>query len=407
MKAASGLIFSNLFYTVSEKNTSYKMRLVMISGDFPPRISGVGDYAFHVVGTAAKMGADVTVITTKSVDKSLPDLYGALDVRHVMDVWQSSEAKRIFTILKDSDENTFVNIQYGCLAYGRQLMINFLPALIRLLHPKTKVTITIHGFWEQSLFFRLRALPMLRAAHSIIYVDRLNKGLMKKYSGLADSRLKFIPISGNIPPIPCTDEQKNIWREELGLSKEDIAVAFFGGIIRSKGFDYLVKAIHNIKLRHSSPLVLLAIGGFLDLENNKPYKDEVINYIKTNGLESSIRFFKKADAALVSKCLHSSDIAVYPFLNGVGENSGSMLAALAHGLPTIITSGPANDKSFTEKFGVVMVPAQDYDQLASAIQAIVTDHDVKFKMRKKALDVSSNLNWNFITGETIDFFQNV
>lgn len=388
-------------------NKNQERRLVMISGDFPPRISGVGDYAFHVASTAAKIGADVTVITTKSLNKSASDIYGALDVRPVMDVWQFSEAKRIFTILKESDENTFVNIQYGCLAYGRQLMINFLPALIRLLYTKAKIILTIHGFWEQSLFFRLRAFPMLRAAHGVIYVDRLNKGLMKKYSGLDESRLRFVPIAGNIPPIPFTEEQRNIWRQELGLSKEDIAVAFFGGIIRSKGFDYLVKAIHNIKLKHSITLVLLAIGGFLNLENNKPYKDEVINYIKTNGLENSIRFFENAESALVSKCLHSSDIAVYPFLNGVGENSGSMLAALAHGLPTIITSGPANDDSFTEKFGVAMVPAQDSEQLASAIQAVAASRDLQNEMRKKALGVSRNLNWDFITRETLDFIQSI
>jgi len=389
-------------------DNKYKdMHLVMLAGDFPPRISGVGDYAFHVSSTASKMGINVTVICTQNNSTVVSSLYGALDVRPFMDKWSFSEINKICHVLRASGEKTVVNIQYGCLAYGRQLMINFLPLILRLLFPKIKIVITLHGFWEQSLLFRFRALPMLRAAHGIIYVDRLNKGLLIKYSGLDDSRLKFIPIAGNIPPVPCTEGQRNIWRQELGLLKDDIAVAFFGGIIRSKGFDYLVKAIQKIKLKHSLPLVLLAIGGFLDLENNKPYKDEVINYIKTNGLESCIRFFEKADSALVSKCLHSSDIAVYPFLNGVGENSGSMLAALAHGLPTIITRGPANDDSFTEKFGVAMVPAQDSEQLASTIQAIVASRALQNEMRKKAIEVSSNLNWDFITRETLDFIQTI
>lgn len=382
------------------------MRLVIISGDFPPRISGVGDYAFHVAGTAAKMRTDVTVITTKHNSVNGSSGASSIDVRPIMGKWQFSEVKRVCKALNESDAKTILNIQYYCpFTYGRNLMINFLPAIIRTLHPKVKIVVTIHGFWEQSLLFRLRTLPMLRTAHGIIYVDRLNKRLIKKYSGQPENRLKFIPIAGNIPPIPCTEEQRNVWRRELGLSNGDIAVAFFGGIIRSKGFDYLVKAIHKIKLSNSSPLVLLAVGGFLDLENNKSYRSEIINFIKTNGLGNFIRFFEKADASLVSKCLHSSDLAVYPFLNGVGENSGSMLAALAHGLPTIISRGPANDDSFTEKFGVTMVPAQSSEQLVSAIQTIVDNRDLQNKMRNKAMEVSRKLNWDFITSETLDFFQ--
>jgi len=58
-------------------------------------------------------------------------------------------------------------------------MINFLPFIIRLLLPRVKVVTTMHGFWEQSVLFRLRTLPMLRGTHGVIYVDRLNKDLVK------------------------------------------------------------------------------------------------------------------------------------------------------------------------------------------------------------------------------------
>jgi len=376
----------------------------MISGDFPPRISGVGDYAFHISSTAAKMGVNVTVICTKSEDTDTASLYGALDVRPVMDRWRFSEIKNIFQILRETDQKTVVNIQYGCLAYGRQLMINFLPFIIRLLLPRVKVVTTMHGFWEQSVLFRLRTLPMLRGTHGVIYVDRLNKDLVKKYSGLPDERLKFIPIAGNIVPIPCTKEQRDTWRKELGFSDVDVIVAFFGGITQRKGFDYLVKAIRITRCSNSFPVFLLAIGGFLPLEFNRTYQLEVENYIQREGLVDTIRFFENVEAENVSKYLHCADLAVYPFLRGVGENSGSMLAALAHGLPTIISAGAANDSSFTDKFGVLMVPASDSEQLAESIQKIALSASLQREMRAKALHISETLNWPYITEKSLEFF---
>lgn len=381
-----------------------KTRLVMISGDFPPRISGVGDYAYHISSTAAKMGVNVTVICTKSDGADTASLYGTLDVRPLMDKWRFAEIKNIIQVLRESDQNSVVNIQYGCLAYGRQLMINFLPLFIRMVYPHVRVVITLHGFWEQSVLFRLRALPLLRASHSVIYVDRLNKALVKKYSGLPEQRMQFIPIAGNIPPIPCTEEERALWRSELGIAKDAVVVAFFGGIIQSKGFEYLVKAIRIIHSSNSFPVVLLAIGGFVPLESNSAYQLEVENYIKKEGIFDVVIFFENVDATNVSRYLHCADLAVYPFLSGVGENSGSMLAALAHGLPTIITSGPANDSSFTKRFGVLMVPVRDSEQLADAIQKIALSPELQRAMRKKALNISETLNWPYITKKSLDFF---
>lgn len=386
-------------------NDKYKeMRLIMMSGDFPPQISGVGDYAFHISRTASNMGVNVKVICTQSDSAKSLSLYGSLDVRPIMYKWRFSEIKNVFQILRDSDKNTVVNIQYGCLAYGRQLMINFLPFFIRVLLPHVKIVITLHGFWEQSVLYRLRALPMLRFAHGIIYVDRLNKKLVKKYSGLPDERMKFIPIAGNIPPIPCTEEQRATWRKELGFSNDDVIVTFFGGIRSNKGFEYLVEATAQLRKNNLFPIILLAIGGFRSYRQNKNYEIEVLNLIKKMGIEDYVKVLDDPDPKMVSQYLHVAHLAVYPFLQGVGENSGSMLAALAHGLPTIITAGPANISNFSEKLGVVMIPAMNSEKIVDAIRKIIASPALQNIMRNKALEVSKSLNWEFITLQEINFF---
>ena len=78
-----------------------------------------------------------------------------------------------------------------------------------------------------------------------------------------------------------------------------------------------------------------------------------------------------------------------------------MLAALAHGLPTIITAGPANDPTFSDRFGVIMVPSMNSGDLSKAIVDLALNPHQKEKMRKKGLAVTRDLNWDYVTRETI------
>ena len=43
-------------------------RVLLVSGDFPPFVSGVGDYVDKLAGSLHDAGADVTVLTSASVD---------------------------------------------------------------------------------------------------------------------------------------------------------------------------------------------------------------------------------------------------------------------------------------------------------------------------------------------------
>jgi glycosyltransferase involved in cell wall biosynthesis len=383
-------------------------RLIMISGDFPPRISGVGDYAWHIATTSSTLGANVTVVTTTDRFARESFTNADIDIRNVMNLWQLSEARKIFQVLNEADDKTIVDIQYYCpFTYGRRLLINFLPFMIRMMYSRVKIIVTMHGFWEQSLKFRLRTLPMLRTAHGIIYVDRLNQAVIKKYSGLPEKRLKFIPLAGNIPPVSCNEELRKTWRRELGLADTDIAISFFGGIGRNKGFEYLIEALEIARNKKGMQVILLAIGGFHTDVMGNAYQTEINSLINKLNLKKYVRILESLNSADVSKYLHAADIAVYPFLNGVGENSGSMLAALAHGLPTIITKGPANDTSFADRFGVLMVPPQDTEELVNAIEKIIMSQDLQDTMRNKGFEISKVLNWNVITNNTLNYFSSL
>ena len=387
---------------------SEKISVLLVTGDFPPQISGVGDYSAHITKSLVKLGVSARVITTTIKLSNDYRSIGSMDVRYVISRWAMSEVIKILNLIEKSDSTTVINIQYYCpFTYGRRLLINFLPLIIRVTRPKARVVVTMHGFWEQSTLFRLRTVPMLRLSHGVIYVDRLNRDLVEKYSGFGSDRAKYIPIASNILPIRCTPELRKMWRQALGFSEQDNVVAFFGGIGSNKGLEYLVEAVESIRRHKELPVFLLAIGSFHPNHLTDGYYLKIRCLIEQLGISNWIRIIESPGPDEVSKYLHSADLAVFPFINGVGENSGSMLAALAHGLPTIATEGPANKVNFSETFGVSLVPAMDSGRLAECIADTLSSPEKMDLMKKKAMTVSKVLNWERIASETLDFYNSL
>jgi glycosyltransferase involved in cell wall biosynthesis len=78
--------------------------------------------------------------------------------------------------------------------------------------------------------------------------------------------------------------------------------------------------------------------------------------------------------------LHAADVAVFPFDAGVTAKSGSLLAALAHGVPTIATSPPGVLDRPTEVDGVLRVPPRNIAALADALLLVLSDCDLATRL---------------------------
>jgi len=383
------------------------MRVFLISGDFPPSISGVGDYSFHVARNLALSSGKVDVVTSDLGGGQKLDLVDSIHCHRCVKFWGFREVKKIIKRIPKNRKACVINIQYNSPRfYKRNLMINFLPLFLRLFRPSAKVVVTMHGFWEQSWLYRLRTIPMLRLSHGVIYVDNKNRFQLERFSGKSGKQLKFIPIASNIMPIHSSPSLRNEWRTDLGLDSDDILVAFFGGIGKRKGLDYLIEAINILISEKNAPVKLIIIGGFNNHPVNVEYQNHIRCMIQDYGLDENIIIIDEPDAKYVSQCMHASDLAVFPFITGVSENSGSMLAALAHGLPTIVTGGGTlDDRKFSDQYGVFVASSYDKNVLADIIiETITSDHKRKV-MKERSLAMSKRLDWKYVATETDIFFR--
>ena len=382
----------------------------MVTGDFPPMPKGIGDYSYHLSKELSQMGVPVRVITTHAElpQDSQAEIDYGMDVRRIISIWSLKEVNKIFECIINEIHNSYtvVNIQYYCPdTYGRRPMINLLPFILRLRFSNVRVVVTIHGFWEQSLFFRLRTIPMLRSAHGIIYVDRQNQKLLSQYSGLPDSHLQFIPISANILPVDCTLKLRDEWRKSIKIESADMVVGFFGAIGQPKGFIYLIESIKMLREEYKYPLILLAIGGFHSYGENDAYQTEIKRIIEDSSVKSWVRIIQEPDHKGCSQWLHCCDMAVFPFIKGVSENSGSTLAALFHELPVVVTEGPKQSRNFYKDLEVPVITSENVAELAEAMLNVLKSSEKQKTLKQAARRLKSRLGWDNIAKQTMAFYE--
>lgn len=384
-----------------------QQNILMITGDYPPMMKGVGDYAYHLSNALCKSGSSVNVITTKLENEPEYKEIENVHVRRIIYTWSFGQVRKIINIVRGLGKKTIINIQYYCpTTYKRNLMINFLPLILKIFAPSCPVIVTIHGFWEQSRLFRLRTIPMLRFANGIIYVDKQNRKLLSLYAGKQKPQ-KFIRINSNILPIRCDEQMELKWRSETNIKSTDIVVSFFGAIGEPKGFKYLLDAVQIVQKKIDKKIILLAIGGFHSYGENDPYQNKIKNLISKNDMESWVKIIQKPNATDCSKYLHISDLAVSPFLKGVSENSGSTLAYLIHEIPTIVTKGPPDSQNFFRNLGIPLCIPENTKDLAKGIEQVLLSKNVKNNIIKRLMVFKETISWNSIAKETSSFFNNI
>lgn len=366
-------------------------RIALITGDYPPAISGIGDYVEKLAGAMHARGADVTVITSAGKGD---DSAAKFAVRRVVKSWLWKDRAALIDLLGQYD---VAHIQYPAVAYGRSLLVNVLPTLLRLKYPNTKSLVTIHDFRVMRRRWRARVAPMLFGIDGLIHVDPRDGPYLKSWMPFSKPPTAIVPIAANAEPVPCTPELRAKWRAELGFADDETVVAFFGILYPHKGLPELHEAIDSLR-KAGKKVRLLVLGDFDRLAD---WREDMEAQLRQPG----VKWVQGASLDRISECLHASDLAALPFHSGASTNRGSLLATLAHGLPTVTTKGPCTPDDLDQQFPLSLVPIQSADALAKAIDTLMTDAALRQSMRDRALTVMQQMSWPVVAQQTLDFYQ--
>jgi glycosyltransferase involved in cell wall biosynthesis len=325
----------------------------------------VADYTRRLAVALRAAGAEVTVATGRR-----------WDVRDVAGV-----ARRLRAARPD-----VVHVQWAPPAYGRDgRAAGLLPALLGRGRRAPRLAVTVHeyGGWEWAPPFgaRLGWHPegglLLPRARTVVTTNEQHAAML----AAAGFPAAVVPIGPNLDAPARTGDpaDRERVRSALGVGPGAALVAFFGFVAPVKGVAELLEALALLRRGADAPRdVHLALAGGLDglalgRDGGTAWRRELRGRIAALGLDGAVHVLGWRPADEVSRLLHAADAAALPFRGGVTRKSGSLLALLDHGVPTVVTPWSPPDPALADGGAVRVVPEGDPAALAAALAGLLDD----------------------------------
>jgi glycosyltransferase involved in cell wall biosynthesis len=251
-----------------------------------------------------------------------------------------------------------------------------------VLRVKCYVIYTVHGLVLnvpmpklQKLFYKYAEKLTARWKDKIICVSEADRQMaIKEKIAPAD---KFITIHNGIVPInfltkPDALKQLSQINQKIILN-QNILIGSIGNFYITKGFKYLIKAIHILVTRYVLCVTCVIIGE--GDERNK--LEELIKELK---LENNFLLLGKIENA--AKILNAFDIYV---CSSVKEGLPySIIEAMQAGLPIVATDVGGNTELIKNEVDGIIVPAKNPEKLAEEIYNLFNNPNIKENFGKSA-----------------------
>lgn len=398
------------------------MRIVIITGEYPPMEGGVGAYTARLASALAEQCHDIHIFTsytpTDQPEISESNYAGKLTIHRAVKNWsvaQIAEVKRLISQLAPDA----VNIQYEPAAYRMRAGITILPCYFGPEAPP--VVVTFHDLLPPYLFPKAGPVrtwsvtQLARHAAGIIVTNHSDESALRSRLEAHTRSLhhrtppiRLIPIGSNITAQPLPGFDRNAWRSRYGLSPDDLVVGFFGFMNRTKGIETLIEALAQLKhdpAMNREPVHLLFIGGRTGTSDitNERYAAEIDALIAAHHLDTYVHRTGYADAAEVSAAFYAADMCALPYTEGANLRHGTLHAALAHGCP-IITTAPAESlPELHDGEHALLIPPGDAGALAEAILALARDPLRRQRLSQAARTLARAFTWPQIAHHVADF----
>jgi glycosyltransferase involved in cell wall biosynthesis len=396
------------------------MRICLITGEFPPMQGGVGDFTREIGLALNRLGAEVSVISSVKAAQTAETVVslatGSLVERDglrltlypVIERWDFSSWSRILQ-LAELTGCQMLNIQYQTAAYQMHPAANFLPWRLRLVRDRPRVVVTFHDLKLPYLFPKAGPVrrwvtrALIEGSDATIVTNEEDRIGAEEYG--ADN-LHLFPIGSNVDPKapPGYDRQK--WRERWGVGPDDVLLCYFGFLNESKGGETLLRALSRLAA-DGEKVKLLMIGGKVGSSDptNVAYLERMEALIGDLNLADRVNWTGYVDGLEVSASFWASDICVLPYRDGVSFRRGTLMAALAHGMPIVSTYPQVELVQIVEGENMALAPRGDPEALADKIRAVAASDELRQRLARGASELSRLFSWEAIAEETFKLYE--
>ncbi|GAA4765393.1 hypothetical protein GCM10023199_53090 [Actinomycetospora chibensis] len=374
------------------------LRVALVHGRADPAHDGVADYTVHLAEALDRHGVDVVDVP---VD---PGARGLL---------------RAARSLRASGADV-AHVQFAPSAFG----FSGAPGLLGDLAGMPLVT-TLHeyGWWSWAprvpdgvwSFLERRRLAdretgrLVPRSAAVLTTNGEHAATLRDRLGVEAGRAPLLP---NVEVDPDAPDRATT-RRALGVPADAELVVFFGFVHPVKGLRYLVDAVARLAAERPR-LHLLVLGGFTSLalpeDEAAAFRDELTAHIAGAGATDRVTITGHRPAGEVSAALQSADAAAFPFTAGATLKSGALLAALDHGLPTLITRRPdaPADPDLVDGGTVVIAPqVRDADVLLDGLRRLFGDDDLRARVAAAGHRLVRGRDWDRLAASHVATYRAV
>ena len=365
----------------------------MVTADFPPAPSGLGDYCKVLSESLAARGIGVTVITSSY--RGIAQRCGNPAVRPEIEGWSLAHGVSALRTILMTDADVW-HFQMGTREHRNRLFPYVLIPIVALLRRQKKVVVTFHELPHPEFRRHLvRGLVrVIREWLCVICADGLvsvsvsyKEALTRSYQFTRSVPFRVIGIAPTIPRSKLNSEQLRSLRWRIGIEDGTLLLSYFGFVHAAKGFEDTLAVLNNS--RKSGVLARLIVLG--ELSEKDTFHKRILRKIGQEGLTGFVQVLGYLDADSVADYLAASDACVLPFKEGVQPKNSSFLAAIAQGTLVITTSSERS--GLDDGANVYYALPGDVEGMAAAAR--------KYGGRKGSRDAAGIQTWSAIVEKHI------
>lgn len=308
------------------------MRVLLITGSFPPMTCGVGDYtACLAKALAAQPGVEVAVLT--SVGAAGADHDPPVELFPLIREWATGELATVSEVVRRWKPDV-IHVQYPAQGYGSGELPWMLP-VTRLGH-RAPVVQTWHEYFPgfasglgwHGLPWAAYALALSRGDVVVVRPDYRQRMPWWWRLLTRHKRFDLIPNASAVPRVVLSDEERSEIRAHYVPDGRALLV-FFGFFFEHKGIDDLLQIIDLERHR------LLLIG---EVKAGDPYQATLVDRLSREPFASTVSWAGFLPPVEAGRILAAADAVVLPLRTGAGDWNTSVHAAILQGTFLLTTS---------------------------------------------------------------------
>lgn len=338
---------------VGANKVCLNMRVLQITGSYPPMRCGIGDYSCNLAEALA-VDPKIHIGVLTSVSGGKMSKADRIEIFPVIKRWSLVEALKVIKIIRHWSPD-IVHIQHPTQGYGNGLLPWMLPMISFLM--RKKVVQTWHeGYGRRSapkLFLKSiipSVLVFVRPQYKESLHPQLRWALWKKKTVL-------IPNASVIPRVDLDEQEKDVIKKQY-LKNQKRLVVFFGFVYPHKGVELLFEIA-------DPALDQIVIAGEIDEKGDCLH--EIMRRDSVESWLEKVTITGFLPAADVAALLAVADAVILPFRTGGGEWNTSIHGAVLNGAFVITTS--LTQSGYDKKRNVYFAKVDGIQEMRSALAA--------------------------------------